>query len=245
MFFSIINFLSELWFFALHIGGDSTFLRPLTKAEEEKCLQILQCSKCSANCAETFSAEEIRAARDKLICHNMRLVAHVIKKYYANYSDQDDLISIGTIGLIKGINSFDNTKGVKLATYAARCIENEILMHFRTSKAKQQHVLLGEAIDCDSEGNPLTIMDVICDDINIEDDIEEKIKVEKALDLINDIDNERDKQIIIYRFGLFGTIPLTQREVAKKLGISRSYVSRIEKRVLEDLKNKLLDEENR
>lgn len=237
MLINLLNLLSSLWYFALHIGSETTFLRPLSKEEEERCLKTIQ--------SPDSTEEEIRAAREKLICHNMRLVAHVIKKYYANYDYQDDLISIGTIGLIKGINSFDSTKGVKLATYAARCIENEILMHFRTAKSKQQYILLGEAIDCDSEGNPLTIMDVISDNINIEEDIEQKIKAEKAIDLISKIQNEREKLIIINRFGLFGNTPLTQREVAKKLGISRSYVSRIEKRVLEKLRAELSEFEHK
>ena len=183
-----------------------------------------------------YTEAEVRAARDKLVTHNLRLVAHVIKKYYAAYSDQDDLISIGTIGLIKGINSFDPDKGTKLATYAARCIENEILMYFRSQKNKQQYVLMGEPIDMDSEGNPLTIMDVICDETDMAEDVEMKIKAEQALWLVSQIKDEREKEIIILRYGLNNQKPLTQREVAKLLGISRSYVSRIEKKVLENLR---------
>lgn len=191
---------------------------------------------CTPSPAEGYTEAEVRAARDKLVTHNLRLVAHVIKKYYAAYSDQDDLISIGTIGLIKGINSFDPDKGTKLATYAARCIENEILMYFRSQKNKQQYVLMGEPIDMDSEGNPLTIMDVICDETDMAEDVEMKIKAEQALWLVSQIKDEREKEIIILRYGLNNQKPLTQREVAKLLGISRSYVSRIEKKVLENLR---------
>lgn len=191
---------------------------------------------CTPFPASGYTEAEVRAARDKLVTHNLRLVAHVIKKYYAAYSDQDDLISIGTIGLIKGINSFDPDKGTKLATYAARCIENEILMYFRSQKNKQQYVLMGEPIDMDSEGNPLTIMDVICDETDMAEDVEMKIKAEQALWLVSQIKDEREKEIIILRYGLNNQKPLTQREVAKLLGISRSYVSRIEKKVLENLR---------
>ncbi len=196
--------------------------------------------ECDENCApfpvSGYTEAEVQAARDKLVTHNLRLVAHVIKKYYAAYSDQDDLISIGTIGLIKGINSFDPDKGTKLATYAARCIENEILMYFRSQKNKQQYVLMGEPIDMDSEGNPLTIMDVICDETDMAEDVEMKIKAEQALWLVSQIKDDREKEIIILRYGLNNQKPLTQREVAKLLGISRSYVSRIEKKVLENLR---------
>lgn len=226
---SILGIFESLYFFALHISGGGSFPRTLNKAEEAECLRAL-------SPASGSSEAEVRAARDKLVTHNLRLVAHVIKKYYAAYSDQDDLISIGTIGLIKGINSFDPDKGTKLATYAARCIENEILMYFRSQKNKQQYVLLGEPIDMDSEGNPLTIMDVICDESDMAEDVELKIKAEQALYLVNQIKDEREKEIIILRYGLNNQKPLTQREVAKLLGISRSYVSRIEKKVLENLR---------
>lgn len=225
----ILGIFESLYFFALHISGGGAFPRTLSKAEEAECLRVL-------SPASGYSEAEVREARDKLVTHNLRLVAHVIKKYYAAYSDQDDLISIGTIGLIKGINSFDPDKGTKLATYAARCIENEILMYFRSQKNKQQYVLMGEPIDMDSEGNPLTIMDVICDETDMAEDVEMKIKAEQALWLVSQIKDEREKEIIILRYGLNNQKPLTQREVAKLLGISRSYVSRIEKKVLENLR---------
>lgn len=231
MFMSLLNLLGYVYFFVLKLSSAGSFPKPLSKSEEESLLRTL---------AESDADENLkRAARDKLISHNLRLVAHVIKKYYSNYSDQDDLISIGTIGLIKGINSFDPDKGTKLATYAARCIENEILMYFRTKKSKEQYVLLGDPIDVDPEGNPLTVMDVVCDDTDLENDVEKKIKTQEAVRLVGLIENPRERQIIIMRYGLDNKPPLTQREVAKKLGISRSYVSRIEKKVLLDLRSKI------
>lgn len=206
----------------LHITDTDSFPKPLSKKEENALLEKL--------------SKGDDAARKKLIEHNLRLVAHIIKKYYANYSEQDDLISIGTIGLIKGINSYKHEKGTKLATYCARCIENEILMYFRNNKKLSQEISFSEPIDTDSEGNPLTLMDIISIDDTIIDDIDTKEKLLKLAKIINDMENERDKQIIVKRYGLDGTKPLTQKEIARELKISRSYVSRIEKRILEDLK---------
>lgn len=206
----------------LHITDTDSFPKPLSKKEENALLEKL------------VQGDEY--ARKKLIEHNLRLVAHIVKKYYANYSEQDDLISIGTIGLIKGINSFKHEKGTKLATYCARCIENEILMYFRNNKKLSQEISFSEPIDTDSEGNPLTLMDIISIDDTIIDDIDTKEKLLKLVKIINEMENERDKQIIVKRYGLDGTKPLTQKEIAKELKISRSYVSRIEKRILEDLK---------
>lgn len=231
MFMSLLNLLGYVYFFALKLSSAGSFPRPLSKTEEAELLSTL-----ADNTADESAR---RAARDTLISHNLRLVAHVIKKYYSNYSDQDDLISIGTIGLIKGINSFDPGKGTKLATYAARCIENEILMYFRAKKNKEQYVLLGDPIDVDPEGNPLTVMDVVCDETNLAEDVETKVKTEEALRLVSLIRDPREKQIIILRYGLDNKPPLTQREVAQRLGISRSYVSRIEKKVLLELRSKI------
>lgn len=207
----------------LHITDTDSFPKPLSKKEENALLEKL--------------AQGDEYARKKLIEHNLRLVAHIVKKYYANYSEQDDLISIGTIGLIKGINSYKHEKGTKLATYCARCIENEILMYFRNNKKLSQEISFSEPIDTDSEGNPLTLMDIISIDDTIIDDIDTKEKLIKLVKIINDMDNERDKLIIVKRYGLDGTKPLTQKEIAKELKISRSYVSRIEKRILEDLRD--------
>ena len=209
--------------FILHVTDTESFPKPLSKKDEAKMIELL--SKGDEN------------ARKKLIEHNLRLVAHIIKKYYANYSEQDDLISIGTIGLIKGVNSFKPEKGTKLATYCARCIENEILMYFRNSKKLSQETSFSEPIDTDSEGNPLTLMDIIAIDDTIVDDIDTKAKLIKLIDVINNISDSREKLIIIKRYGLDGNKPLTQREIAKELNISRSYVSRIEKRILEEMRS--------
>ena len=221
----IFMILSKMLCLILHVTDTDAFPKPLPKKEEELLLKKL------SNGDET--------ARKKLIEHNLRLVAHVVKKYYANYSDQDDLISIGTIGLIKGINSFKCEKGTKLATYCARCIENEILMYFRNNKKLSQEISFNEPIDTDSEGNPLTLMDIISIDDTIVDEIDTKNKLKTLTALINNIKSERDKIIIIRRYGLDGEKPMTQKEIAKKLNISRSYVSRIEKRILEELKDLL------
>ncbi len=219
----LLTILSHMLCLILHVTDTDSFPKPLSKKEEAELL-------------EKFSQGD-DAARKKLIEHNLRLVAHIVKKYYANYSDQDDLISIGTIGLIKGINSYKWEKGTKLATYCARCIENEILMYFRNNKKLSQEISFSEPIDTDSEGNPLTLMDIIAVDDTIIDDIDTKGKLIKLITLINEIEDERDKLIVIKRYGLDGNKPLTQKEIAKTLNISRSYVSRIEKRILEDLKN--------
>lgn len=208
-------------FLILYLSNGSSFPKPLTAAEEQYYL-------------DKYKAGD-ESARDILIERNLRLVAHVIKKYYANSSDQDDLISIGTIGLIKGITSYNTCKGTKLATYAARCIENEIFMYFRSQKKLQNESLINDPIDFDEEGNSLTYMDIVYEDDDIIDSIDLKIKSAKLYDYIKLLP-EREKIIITLRYGLYNTKPLTQKEVAKKLGISRSYVSRIEKKVLETLK---------
>lgn len=213
-----------LWLI-LHITDSDAFPKPLSKQEENEALERL------------MQGDE--SAKALLIEHNLRLVAHVVKKYYTQNADSDDLISIGTIGLIKGINSFKPDKNTKLATYCARCIENEILMYFRSSKKLNGEISFDEPIDTDSEGNPLTLMDIIAIDDTIVDDIDTKNKLIKVAKLLKAMPDNRDKTIIMLRYGLNGEAPLTQREVAKKLKISRSYVSRIEKRVLEDFRNLL------
>ena len=223
---NIFMILSNMFYLILHVTDTDAFPKPLSKKEERELL--IQHSKGN------------EAARKKLIEHNLRLVAHIVKKYYANYSDQDDLISVGTIGLIKGINSFNNEKGTKLATYCARCIENEILMYFRNTKKISQEISISEPIDVDSEGNPLTLMDIIATDDTIVDDIDTKAKLIKLVTLVDNLKDPRDKEIIIKRYGLDGNKPLTQKEIADMINISRSYVSRIEKRVLEDLKKSIL-----
>jgi RNA polymerase sporulation-specific sigma factor len=219
----IFNLLSNLLVFILHVTNVESFPAPLSKKDEAEAIEKM--------------VNGDQNAKDKLIKHNLRLVAHIIKKYYSTYSDQDDLISIGTIGLIKGINSFKPEKGTKLATYVSRCIENEILMYFRNVKKTSQEISFSEPIDTDSEGNPLTLIDIISIDDTIIDDIDYKEKLNKAIKIINYITCKRDRQIIIMRYGLDGNPPKTQKEIAKSLNISRSYVSRIEKRIIETIRN--------
>ena len=218
------SFLSNLLFVTLHLNVTSSFPPPLSANEEKECLIKMKNGD--------------KRAKQKLIEHNLRLVAHIIKKYYSNYCDQDDLISIGTIGLIKSINSFDSEKGARLATYAARCIENEILMYFRATKKTSQEIFMSEPIESDSDGDTLTLMDVICSDEDLFEDIDLKIKYEKLYRYLNEMEKGREYDILVMRYGLNGETPLTQREIAKKLNISRSYVSRIEKKGLDYLKER-------
>ena len=208
--------------FSLRLSGGGSFPRPLSVAEEQLYLQRY--------------AQGDAEARNILIERNLRLVAHIVKKYYTQNIDQEDLISIGTIGLIKGISSFDASKGARLATYAARCIENEILMYFRSQKKLQGEVSLSDSIETDREGNALELMDIVgVEDTMLEDlhDRDSSLRVRK---LVQTCRSAREAEIIRLRCGLGGTIPLTQREVAASFGISRSYVSRIEKRALEKLR---------
>ena len=225
MFQLIQLIIQNLTFFALHLKNLTSFPKPLSAQRER---ELLQKMKQNADLD----------ARNELIEHNLRLVSHIIKKYYSNYDEQEDLISIGTIGLIKAIDSFDADKGVRLATYAARCVENEILMHYRGRKKDGNIISVSEPIDTDSEGNPLTLIDIISVDDTICDDIDLKNKSRQLYNYIEAMESERDKKIIILRYGLYNQKELTQNEIAKALGISRSYVSRIEKRVIEDLREK-------
>ena len=175
-------------------------------------------------------------AREKLILHNLRLVAHIVRKYYSAAKNAEDLVSIGTIGLIKAVDSFNPTNGARFATYAAKCIQNEILMHFRAQKKHTAEVSINETIDIDRDGNPLTYMDVIATEDNMDEEIDLRIKSSQVRHLVDTVLGTREKEIITLRYGLDGTPPLTQREVAARLGISRSYVSRIEKSALDTLR---------
>lgn len=222
----LIGILSGIIFFALHVTAANSFPKPLSNEEEKECFRKMK--------------EGDKTSRNKLVEHNLRLVSHIIKKYYSNSSEQDDLVSIGTIGLIKAVSTFNYEKGTKFATYAARCIENEILMYFRNKKKYAQDISLSEPIECDKDGNALSIMDIIADEKSISENIEEKLNFEKLYKVIDSELSPREKEIIYMRYGLFGRKSFTQREVAKKLGISRSYVSRIEKKALETLKEKLI-----
>ena len=173
-----------------------------------------------------------KEARGRLIEHNLRLVAHIVRKYYTSQTGQEDLISIGTIGLIKAVDSFKSENGARFATYAAKCIQNEILMHFRAQKKIQCEVSINDTIDMDHDGNPLTYSDIIKVDDTIADEIDEKWKIAKALRYIGNELTDREREIIVLRYGLNNRPAITQRETAARLGISRSYVSRIEKSVL-------------
>lgn len=178
-------------------------------------------------------------ARERLIEHNLRLVAHIVRKYYASNPAEEDLVSIGTIGLIKSVDSYNIDNGTRFATYAAKCIQNEILMYFRSQRKLSQEVSINETIDTDREGNPLTYIDIIkCDD-TIAEDIDTKIKIGRAADYIMKNLSKREREIVIMRYGLNSNSPKTQKEVAEKLGISRSYVSRIEKGALEKIRTVL------
>lgn len=222
MFELIRMILQNLTFFALHLRSLTSFPKPLSPAEEKELMEKMKRGD--------------RQARSELIEHNLRLVSHIIKKYYSACGEQEDLISIGTIGLIKAIDSFDADKGTRLATYAARCIENEILMYYRSKKKEGSTLSVSEPIDTDSEGNPLTLIDIICTDDTICDEIDLKNKSRRLYALIEAMENERDREIIIRRYGLYNQEEMTQKEIAAVMGISRSYVSRIEKRVLNELK---------
>ena len=211
--------------FSLRLSGGGSFPKPLSAAEEREYLA-------------RYAAGD-PDARNVLIERNLRLVAHIIKKYYTQSADQEDLISIGTIGLIKGISSFDATKGARLATYAARCIENEILMYFRSQKKLQGEVSLSDSIDSDQDGDALQLMDVVGIDDTMLEDLYDRDSALRLRQLIRTRLTPREAEIIRLRYGLGGSVPLTQREVASSFGISRSYVSRIEKRALEKLRVEL------
>jgi len=202
-----------------------SFPKPLTQEEEAYYLRL--------------SSQGDLEARNVLIARNLRLVAHIMKKYYANAADQEDLISIGTIGLIKGITTFDQEKGARLATYAARCVENEILMYFRSQRKSSQDVSLSDYIETGNDGAALSLMDVVSQD---EDLLERVATRQMSRQLYSAMDRcltEQEKLVLTLRFGLGGERPSRQREVAKRCGISRSYVSRIEKRALEKLRQQL------
>jgi len=222
MFSLILSVVQNMFFLLLHLGPEASFPKPLSAREEKEELEKMKNGD--------------KKAREKLILHNLRLVAHIIKKYYSSYSEQEDLISIGTLGLIKGIDSFKSEKGIRLATYASRCIENEILMYMRSKKKTSLDISLSEPIDTDSEGNELTLIDVIYCEDTVPDDIDLKIKSEKVRKFVSLLEDRRERYIIVRRYGLDGSEPQTQREIAAKLGISRSYVSRIEKKALERLR---------
>ena len=212
----------KIIFFCASIGGDS-FPKPLSKEEERKYLIAFKNGD--------------NDAKEKLIKHNLRLVAHIVKKYQGAY-DNDDLISVGTIGLVKAINSYDISKGVQLATYTARCIENEILMLLRANKKYKANVSISEIVGTDKDGNELSLMDLLAiDEESVLNQVEQNMFYEKLIKTIKECLTEREFTIIVLRFGLKGNRPLCQREVSSMLKISRSYISRIEKKAIEKIKD--------
>ena len=214
-----------LRFISLILGVEQfeSFPPPLNKDEERDAFQRMR--------------EGDKKARELIIERNLRLVSHIIRKYYSAYPNPDELLSVGSYGLIKAVDSFRSEYGTRFATYGARCVQNEILMYFRRQKKLQNEVSINDTIDVDKDGNPLTYLDVISVDESIAEDIDLKIHTTKLLRLVKDVLESRERQIITLRYGLEGYRPMTQREVAAYLKISRSYVSRIEKRALERLRD--------
>ena len=231
MLFNLLNIIKDMLFFTGSYSNN-VFPEPLNAIEEEKCIN------------DMLNGD--KNARNKLIEHNLRLVAHIVKKFDTKDVDTDDLISIGTIGLIKGIDSYKNNKKTKITTYAARCIQNEILMYYRSNKNRGNTISLNDSIGYDKEGNEINLIEMIKDKGM---DLFEKVNIKNNIILLNEylkLLNPREKEIIIKRYGLYNTREMTQKEIAKELKISRSYVSRIEKRALtkmltEFIKNKNID----
>ena len=223
MFFEFIHaLLGKLLFFTSAIGGKGSFPKPLPPEEEAKYLRL--------------AAEGNKEAKDILVKHNMRLVAHVVKKY-TGAAETDDMISVGSIGLIKAINTYEPSRGTRLATYTARCIENEILMFIRAGKKHKSNLSLSDPVGTDKDGNELTLMDLLFEkEDKVFGSVEQALMQEKFLAAIRRLLNERETEIVSLRYALTGGAPLPQREVARRLKISRSYVSRIEKRALEKLR---------
>lgn len=225
---NLLTLLKNLIIFSSYMTEKSSFPKPLSKEKEQEYLVL--------------SAKGDKDAKEILVKHNLRLVAHIAKKY-ANYGDNDELISIGSIGLIKAVESFKSDKGTSLATYASRCIENEILMTMRTTKKHRSNVSLNEPIGVDKDGNELVIMDMLESDQNVIEDVKNSIMMEKLTAITKSVLDKREYEIIKMRYGLENTGALTQREVAKKFNISRSYVSRIEKKALEKIKKSVNKED--
>ena len=212
-------------FLRVRYGGMSSFPPPLSAEREKECFRLLR-------------EKGDMSARDELIEHNLRLVMHIVKKY-STPASEDDLVSVGTIGLIKAVDSFDPSVGSRSATYAGKCLTNEILMYFRSQRRYSNEVSLSETIDIDKDGNPLTWGDIIATEDTIADDLDLKIRSAKAIDIINSALTPRERKIITLRYGLNGDAPITQRETAERLKISRSYVSRIEAAALAKLAERL------
>jgi RNA polymerase sporulation-specific sigma factor len=222
----VLSMIFHVYHLILGVSTPNKFPAPLSASEEKEAF------------IKARGGDE--EARQKLILHNLRLVSHIVRKYYSTAPDTEDLVSIGIIGLVKAVDTFKIESGTRFATYGARCVQNEILMHFRAEKKHLGDVSLGETIDIDRDGNPLTYMDVISTNENLGDELDKKTEIERALRLIKTSLDERERQIITMRYGLLGLKhAYTQKQIAEKLGISRSYVSRIEKSGLEKLKNSM------
>ena len=228
MFLEFLKFIiGKVIFFCSALKGTS-FPKPLPAEEEKEYLT-------------RFKKNGDMQAKEMLIKHNLRLVAHIVKKYQGA-EDSEDLISVGTIGLIKAINTFEMDKGTQLATYTARCIENEILMLIRFNKKYANTVLLSDAVGTDKDGNELTLIDLLSDeDDSVIDKVERKIFFDKVMEIVKEVLDEREYKIIVLRFGLKGGVPLAQREVAQMLKISRSYISRLEKGAIEKIKKEMAE----
>ncbi len=222
---TILLLLSGALLAFLQISGGNSFPPALSPEEEARLFREMKAGSADA--------------RNTLICRNLRLVSHIVRKYYPGAQNPDDLVSIGTIGLIKAVDTFDPDKGAHFATYASRCLQNEILMHFRAQKKFGAEVSMQETIDTDREGNPLTFMDIIAEEDTIADDLDLRMRCARVRMLVNTVLDGREREIILLRYGLSGTAPLPQRLCAQRLGISRSYVSRIEKSALEKLRARL------
>lgn len=212
----------ELYYIILGVSSGGSFPRKLTPAEEAECLRLL--------------AEGDISARTRLIEHNLRLVSHITRKYFLSQADSEDMLSAGTIGLIKAVDSYSPDKCTKFSSFASRCIENECLMFLRAAKKTSLNVSISDPIDTDKHGNELTLLDIISCEDTIADDLDRKQKCQRLRGLVDTLADDREAEIIRLRYGLNGGEPLTQKEIAVKLNISRSYVSRIEKKALEHLR---------
>jgi RNA polymerase sporulation-specific sigma factor len=222
---NLFTFLSKIFFFTSYVNNKGTFPKPLTQEEERKYLELHKKGNTEA--------------KDILIRHNLRLVAHIVKKFN-NAAEVDDMISVGSIGLIKAINTYSHDKGTQLATYAAKCIENEILMYIRANKKHRTNLSLADTVGIDREGNEITLMDLLfIKEDSIVDQVENNILLDKIMDIIKQVLDKREYTIIKMRYSLGEQKSMTQREVASKLGISRSYISRIEKKALAKIRNEL------
>lgn len=224
----LLSALDAAWLFALHLAGKSSFPGPLSPEEEQACI-------------EQMGRGEPQA-REKLIVHNLRLVAHIAKKYASSRTDGDDLVSIGTIGLMKAVNTFRPESG-KLTSYASRCIENEILMHLRSEKKRRNTVSLNDPIGADADGNEVRLMDLLdAGDEGVDEKVERRVEARRALEALEGRLEPREKQVILLRYALADGVQRPQHEVGKILGISRSYVSRIEKQALEKIRRAMEEE---